>query len=313
MYSPSFSPHAAACCLSIVHARQNCIPSGSDAGSFIRRLGFVALMALLFWLPSSIIFAAECVVADPTGTPLNYRLSPGGKVVGTLPNGLTVVTTDSEEGKWVQVALFSGDYIGYVYRPYLKCRAFRQDDTYPLIISLADLRRLGFYFENTTDTGEDCFEIGDGLISLRLSPSRLSALKAQRLPLSVFCTIVRIDGFRYHPETGERLPTIAIKDYINENPIEIPVIVPDCLKNGIVLFDYKNCYAFLSLRTCNLAFNPFTGRAASAADKAILTNQGVVVDGGAGPSPSEASLASIRGKRAATKKQIEELRKRAGQ
>lgn len=313
MYSPSFGPHAAAFCLSIVHARQYCVPSGCDAGSFIRRLGFIALLALFLWSPSSTVFAAECVVADPTGTPLNYRLSPGGKVGGTLPNGLTVVMTDSEEGKWVQVALFRGDYIGYVYKDYLNCRAFRQDGTYPLILSLAEARGLGLNYDYTFNAGEECFIIGDGLITLRILPARVAAMKEKGIPFDVLCMIARVDGFRYHPETGKRLPTIAILEYLEHSPTEIPIIVPDCLRGGKVLLDRANYYAYLSLQTCDVAFNPFTGAAVSDADKAILTKQGVVVDGGAGPSPSEASLASIRGKRAATKKQIEELRRRVGQ
>jgi len=51
----------------------------------------LAAMALC----SSIGFASaaddeRCKVTDPTGTPLNVRESPNGKIIGTLPNGSTV-------------------------------------------------------------------------------------------------------------------------------------------------------------------------------------------------------------------------------
>jgi hypothetical protein len=52
--------------------------------------------ALLFGLILSFSFVDRalsddrCIVADPTGTPLNVRTSPYGTIIGTLNNGITV-------------------------------------------------------------------------------------------------------------------------------------------------------------------------------------------------------------------------------
>jgi hypothetical protein len=48
----------------------------------------------------------RCAVADPTGTPLNVRLGPNGRITETLPNGLTVriQQTASDHGKiWARI------------------------------------------------------------------------------------------------------------------------------------------------------------------------------------------------------------------
>jgi hypothetical protein len=270
------------------------------------RLAFALFLVLCLWSLPTGALAAECTVADPTGTPLNLRSEPGGEVIGTLPNGLTVVTT-SVEGKWVLVVGFRGDYLGYVFKDYLKCRPFTRDETYPLILSYADIRSLGLDYETSAGAGEACFSIGDGLSSLRILPERVAALNAAGMPLDVFCFVARVDGFRYHPETGKRLPSIVIDEYLPELAFEYPVVVPDCVKRSQVAFSSMTG-ARLSLGICDVAFNPFTGRAVSAADKALLMGEGVFVDGSAGPQPSEASLAAIRGKRTAAKKQVEQLK-----
>ncbi|WP_309739151.1 MULTISPECIES: hypothetical protein [unclassified Chamaesiphon] len=69
-----------------------------------------------------------CRVTDPTGTPLNARLQPNGKVVNRLKNGRTVyaqsISTDSEGKPWVLVAIKNqGNYkiMGYVLREFVTC------------------------------------------------------------------------------------------------------------------------------------------------------------------------------------------------
>ena len=48
---------------------------------------------------------ANCVVADPTGTPLNIRSLPnGGKIMGTIQNGVPVMIKD-ELGKWAFIGI----------------------------------------------------------------------------------------------------------------------------------------------------------------------------------------------------------------
>jgi len=60
-----------------------------------------------------------CTVADPTGTPLNVRQKPNGKVIGSLKNGTIVALgeTDGSEGeKWTKIIK---PLQGYVWSDYL--------------------------------------------------------------------------------------------------------------------------------------------------------------------------------------------------
>lgn len=67
-----------------------------------------------------------CYISDPTGTPLNIRVEPNGRVVGTIPNGTQVTigeTRHDERGRvWVFVRnLDTNRGIGWVYRNFLNC------------------------------------------------------------------------------------------------------------------------------------------------------------------------------------------------
>lgn len=68
----------------------------------------------------------RCRVMDPTGTPLNVRTSPSGRVIGNLPNDMLVKVIDraiDRAGKsWVYVSkALDGQPIGWVYRQFLAC------------------------------------------------------------------------------------------------------------------------------------------------------------------------------------------------
>jgi hypothetical protein len=68
----------------------------------------------------------HCEVKDPTGSPLNLRVSPRGAVVGTLPNGMKLVIVDEavidETKTWARVNTeVSLVPLGWVYRDYLAC------------------------------------------------------------------------------------------------------------------------------------------------------------------------------------------------
>ncbi len=76
--------------------------------------------------------APICTVADPTGTPLNIRLSPNGPVVAAAKNGTELVFVGHREveGKlWALVERFEGgelaaDFDGaWVFAAYLDCEA----------------------------------------------------------------------------------------------------------------------------------------------------------------------------------------------
>ena len=66
-----------------------------------------------------------CVVADPTGTPLNIRTSPNGKVVGRVANGERIRISDqtTENGKeWAYISNTASRPMGWVFRKFLSCR-----------------------------------------------------------------------------------------------------------------------------------------------------------------------------------------------
>lgn len=92
------------------------------------------LVALTFPLLATPVLAQSagrtCVVADPSGTPLNVRLAPNGRIVDELANGTWVYIDDirRDQGKaWAYVAESNaagrvGLPIGWVFRDYLNCR-----------------------------------------------------------------------------------------------------------------------------------------------------------------------------------------------
>jgi hypothetical protein len=77
----------------------------------------VAAAAVAFSSPSS---AQMCVVADPTGTPLNVRTTPGGGIAATIGNG-TYVAIRQYNGRWVFITYPDGHPIGWVFRQFLRC------------------------------------------------------------------------------------------------------------------------------------------------------------------------------------------------
>jgi hypothetical protein len=100
------------------------------------KLSWLTILALLVSIyPASLPAQAQsgesgkaCRVTDPTGTPLNARLQPNGKVVNRLRNGRTVyaqsLSTDNEGKPWVLVAIKNqGKYkiMGYVLREFVTC------------------------------------------------------------------------------------------------------------------------------------------------------------------------------------------------
>ncbi len=89
--------------------------------------GIIAAVALL--LSANLASAASgdrCKVTDPTGTPLNLRAAPNGKIIGTLANGVLVSVTeykDDANGKpWVEVADYkTKKVLGWVFREFVSC------------------------------------------------------------------------------------------------------------------------------------------------------------------------------------------------
>lgn len=96
----------------------------------MRRKSIIAATVLTVFASGMVpAFAAECVVADPTGTPLNVRAQPNGPILSTLDNGssVDVIAETRVSGKrWVQVAA-DGEMLGWVFASFLDC-ARRDED-----------------------------------------------------------------------------------------------------------------------------------------------------------------------------------------
>jgi hypothetical protein len=94
----------------------------------MRNLPLAAVASLTGLAAIAPAAAAEdlCRVMDPTGTPLNVRVAPDGRVVATLDNGLLVAVVDTRDdanGKpWAFIARYdNGQPIGWVFREFIAC------------------------------------------------------------------------------------------------------------------------------------------------------------------------------------------------
>jgi hypothetical protein len=73
------------------------------------------------------IARADCIVADPSPTPLNVRTAPNGRIIATLDNGQSVAIIDNaidEKGRaWVYVSdVETSKPVGWVFRDYVVCK-----------------------------------------------------------------------------------------------------------------------------------------------------------------------------------------------
>jgi hypothetical protein len=80
--------------------------------------------------PATTIQSKNCIVADPTGTPLNLRTSPNGKVISTIRNGspVTIIddAADSQGRAWSYIRSdVSRANLGWVIKSFLGCGAPR--------------------------------------------------------------------------------------------------------------------------------------------------------------------------------------------
>lgn len=90
---------------------------------------FAFLSSTLFFSNHSLVHAETvCKVTDPTGTPLNIRSKPNGKVINKLKNGRKVVITDNaydNKGRpWVYLeGYYKGEYRywGWAIREFISC------------------------------------------------------------------------------------------------------------------------------------------------------------------------------------------------
>jgi hypothetical protein len=94
----------------------------------MRHLICVVVLIGIFAFVGSPFVNAECYVADPTGTMLNVRSSPNGRVVTRLRNGtmVRISTTREVSGQsWAKISVRRNRRwveIGWVFWNYLECR-----------------------------------------------------------------------------------------------------------------------------------------------------------------------------------------------
>lgn len=93
----------------------------------MRMKGKLTLATLSACVLATTAAQAECVVADPTPTPLNARSAPYGRIVATLDNGQQVTIIDhsyDRQGRpWVYVSDSETDrLIGWVFRSFIVCK-----------------------------------------------------------------------------------------------------------------------------------------------------------------------------------------------
>ena len=97
-----------------------------ETGLRRRHLAAALTGAALLFSAGAASAQSFCYVSDPTGTPLNIRIEPNGRVVGVIANGTQVTISESRRGDggrvWVFIRNFeTGQGIGWVYRNFLNC------------------------------------------------------------------------------------------------------------------------------------------------------------------------------------------------
>lgn len=92
------------------------------------RLIFAALILFTFVGLSPAEASSRCQVTDPTGTPLNVRARPNGRVINRLRNGRQVVilrmARDTRGRPWAYVGgYYKGQWRewGWVFREFISC------------------------------------------------------------------------------------------------------------------------------------------------------------------------------------------------
>jgi hypothetical protein len=72
--------------------------------------------------------AQRCKITDPTGTPLNVRASPNGRILRKIPNGTVVfiedTSTDAKNRAWARISIPVRNgrrSVGWVFREFISC------------------------------------------------------------------------------------------------------------------------------------------------------------------------------------------------
>ncbi len=92
-------------------------------------LNLFLLTVLMFALSADARAQSDrCKVTDPTGTPLNVRASPNGRILRKIKNNTVVYiesySTDSKGRAWAQISLPTRNgrkILGWVFREFISC------------------------------------------------------------------------------------------------------------------------------------------------------------------------------------------------
>lgn len=94
--------------------------------SFLRSLLVSPTLVLAFAVVSPAFAAGygECIVDDPTGTPLNVRSAPNGTILSTLANGTRIEVVDEMKigvKHWLFIAR-QGERLGWAFGAFVVCK-----------------------------------------------------------------------------------------------------------------------------------------------------------------------------------------------
>lgn len=91
-------------------------------------LCFLFLVGVLVIAGAQNAQAQRCKITDPTGTPLNVRSSPNGRIVGKVRNGVIVHivnnSTDRNGRAWAKIEVERRNrfvVLGWVFREFISC------------------------------------------------------------------------------------------------------------------------------------------------------------------------------------------------
>jgi uncharacterized protein YgiM (DUF1202 family) len=88
------------------------------------RLGVSLCLSMAVFSTPAVAETETCVVTDPTGTALNVRKSPNGKVIGSIKNDKNVkilgISIDKKGRAWAKVRGNAGS-TGWILRDFVTC------------------------------------------------------------------------------------------------------------------------------------------------------------------------------------------------
>ncbi|CAN5578058.1 hypothetical protein BH10ACI1_BH10ACI1_08630 [soil metagenome] len=99
---------------------------------------YLLLFGVLVFATVQEASSQSCKVADTTGTPLNVRSSPNGRILQTLRNDTTVyieeTSYDSKNRPWVKISISNKNgrkVLGWVFREFVSCSSEKDTNSTP--------------------------------------------------------------------------------------------------------------------------------------------------------------------------------------